>query len=415
MKSALMIILTCISGQALASAGHLSAAPSQSSANHHGSANADQSTATIWQLDTDLVYRQKSGPNMLGFLPTNQHQESAGLRLDHADLSVQRPLPETLPQAINSDAMFGKLALAYHSGSSELSEAWVRNDWHTHQLQLTAGKYLPRIGFLNHQHQHAQTFIQSPLVNKVYWGDQLADAGINLQLQQQFAGWQINHSLNLLGGDHLNSKKNTLAGLYQLELSQRFAELEVTALANGYYADVNDRGMFLFDLSSNTHVHTNSGFTEFFDGKIQHWGAGIQLSYPMNHLGQLSYQGEYSQRQEDGRLYSRSNSASSDIAELTLNSQGQYHQLWWSNSSHQLQLGMRYDYLYSDTEVSNTSDNKLDDSRLNNAGNKPQRLTWMATMQLSRYQKMQLLYSDGQGWQSYPARLEIHLQQSFRF
>ena len=415
MKSALMIILTCISGQALASAGHLSAAPSQGSANHHDSANSDQSTATIWQLDTDLVYRQKSGPNMLGFLPTNQHQESAGLRLDHADLSVQRPLPETLSQAINSDAMFGKLALAYHSGSSELSEAWVRNDWHTHQLQLTAGKYLPRIGFLNHQHQHAQTFIQSPLVNKVYWGDQLADAGINLQLQQQFAGWQINHSLNLLGGDHLNSKKNTLAGLYQLELSQRFAELEVAALANGYYADVNDRGMLLFDLSSNTHVHTNSGFTEFFDGKIQHWGAGIQLSYPMNHLGQLSYQGEYSQRQEDGRLYSRSNSASSDIAELTLNSQGQYHQLWWSNSSQQLQLGMRYDYLYSDTEVSNTSDNKLDDSRLNNAGNKPQRLTWMATMQLSRFQKLQLLYSDGQGWQSYPARLEIHLQQSFRF
>ena len=125
--------------------------------------------------------------------------------------------------------------------------------------------------------------------------------------------------------------------------------------------------------------------------------------------------GEYSQRREDGRLYSRSNSASSDIAELTLNSQGHYHQLWWSDSTQQLQLGMRYDYLYSDTEVRNTSDNKLDDSRLNNAGNTPQRLTWMATMALSQYQKLQLLYSDGLGWQSYPARLEIHLQQSFRF
>ena len=402
MKSALMIILTCIGGQVLASANH-------SSAPDHGP------VTTTWQLDTDLVYRQQSGPNMLGFLPTNQHQEYAGLHMDHADLSVQRQLPEALSQVINSDAVSGKIALAYHSGSSELGEAWIRNDWHTQQLQLTLGKYLPRIGFLNHQHQHAQTFIQSPLVNKVYWGDQLADAGINLQRQQQFAGWQIDHSLNLLGSEHLNSNKETLAGLYQVELNQRFAALEITFLMNGYYTDVTDRGMFLFDLSNNTHVHTNSGFTEFFDGTIYHWGAGLQVSYSINQLGQLSYQGEYSQRREDGRLYSRSNSASSDIAELTLNSQGHYHQLWWSDSTQQLQLGMRYDYLYSDTEVRNTSDNKLDDSRLNNAGNTPQRLTWMATMALSQYQKLQLLYSDGLGWQSYPARLEIHLQQSFRF
>jgi hypothetical protein len=100
-------------------------------------------------------------------------------------------------------------------------------------------------------------------------------------------------------------------------------------------------------------------------------------------------------------------------------SHGQYHQLWWQSRDKQWLLGLRHDYLYSDTEVSNTSDSSLDNSRLNNSGNTPERLTLMMSYQLAQHQhqqqKLQLVYSDGLGWQAYPARFELHLLQSFRF
>lgn len=378
----------------------------QASAGH----GTNDSASSGWQADINLSYREENGPNVLGFLPTNSHQQQAGLSLNHADLSYQTDLPTEFSGTRISDQQIGRIALSYHSDDVELSEAWLENRWNAHNLRLTTGKYLPRIGFLNHVHQHAQTLIQSPLMNKVYWGDELSEAGVRLEWLPQLMGIQLRHSLNVLGGDHLNSNDNTLSALYQLEASQQLGALQVVALINGYYTNVSDRGLFLFDLSNNTHVHTNSGYTEFFDGDILHLGAGLKLSYA-SEFGDFSYQGEYAQRDEEGRLYS----ASSDLADLTLTSNGQYHQLWWTSPQQQWQLAMRYDYLYSDVEVANTSDNSLDDSRLNNNDATPKRISWMASWLFGDQQRLQMIYSDGPDWDAYPAQLEIHLLQSFRF
>lgn len=383
----------------------------------HASAGHSSTAAGNWQADIDLSYREKSGPNMLGFIPTNQHEESAGFRLNHFDLSYQTVLPTQIGNQSISDQQTGRLALAYHSSDIELSEAWLANDWHSSGLRLTAGKYLPRIGFLNHRHQHAQTFQQTPLLNKVYWGDQLAEAGANLQWAHPLLAANVRHSFNILGGDHLNSKKDTLAALYQLEWQYAVGSLNTTLLANGYFANVEDRGMFLFDLTTTSHVHSNSRFSEYFDGEIQHLGAGAQLRYN-SAIGNWGYQMEYSQRTEKGDLYNDTSS----LADIEQRSNGQYHQLWWQSSNTRLLMGLRYDYLHSDTEVSNTNDSSLDNSRLNNDGNTPERLTLMLSWQLAQQhhqqiqqQKLQLLYSDGLDWQAYSARFELHLLQSFRF
>ena len=380
----------------------------------HASAGHGNTAAGNWQADIDVGYRDKSGPNMLGFIPTNQHEESAGLSLNHFDLSYQTVLPSQIGSQSISDQQTGRLALAYHSRDIELSEAWLANDWQSSGLRLTVGKYLPRIGFLNHLHQHAQTFQQTPLSNKVYWGDQLAEAGANLQWSHPLFAANVRHSVNVLGGDHLNSKKDTLAALYQLEWQYTAGALDATLLANGYYANVEDRGMFLFDLTTTGHVHSNSRFSEYFDGDIQHLGAGAQLRYH-SVLGYWGYQMEYSQRTETGQLYNDT----TNLADIEQYSHGQYHQLWWQSRDKQWLLGLRHDYLYSDTEVSNTSDSSLDNSRLNNSGNTPERLTLMMSYQLAQHQhqqqKLQLVYSDGLGWQAYPARFELHLLQSFRF
>ncbi|UTW48693.1 hypothetical protein [Bacterioplanoides sp. SCSIO 12839] len=395
----------------------------QASSGHGTSDISSDSASSGWQADINLSYREENGPNMLGFLPTNSHQQQAGLSLNHADLSYQANLPTEFSGTQISDQQIGRIALSYHSDDVELSEAWIENRWNTNNLRLTTGKYLPRIGFLNHVHQHAQTLIQSPLMNKVYWGDELSEAGVRLEwlpkLGKRLMGIQLRHSLNILGGDHLNSNDNTLAALYQLEASQQLGALQVAALINGYYTNVSDRGLFLFDLSNNTHVHTNSGYTEFFDGDILHLGAGLKLSYA-SEFGDFNYQGEYAQRDEKGLLYS----ASSDLADLSMTSNGQYHQLWWTSPQQQWQLAMRYDYLYSDVEVANTSDNSLDDSRLNNNDATPKRISWMASwlfgahntnQNSSSQQRLQMIYSDGPDWDAYPAQLEIHLLQSFRF
>lgn len=382
----------------------------------HGGSGHENPAASYgnWQADIDLTYRQKQGPNLLGYLPTNQHESSAGLRLDHADLGYQREIP-------GGDQDFkqqGKIALSYHSGNLELAEAWINNQWQKKQLSLLVGQYLPRIGFLNHQHQHAQDFIQSPLINSVYWGDQVSEAGLALQQRAQFGGLHMSQQLNALGGKHLNSKKDTVAALYQLQLGNQPESSHPTAangfsyalLVNAYYSEVEDRGLFLFDLSNNTHTHNNRGYSEFFDGDIRHLGAGLKLMYN-NHYGQWSYQGEYASRKEKGRLYNPTN----DLAALQLNSSGNYQQLLWKSPQGKFSTGLRYDYLHSDATVSNTSDNKLDNSRLNNHGQTPQRLTLMTSIQLSELQQLQLQCSDGIDWKAYSSRFEMHFQQSFTF
>lgn len=375
-------------------------------------------TATqSWHSDADLVYREKSAPQVLGFLPVNQHSNNAGLGLDHFNLSYQlnnysineRALKKSLAQD-SALTLNAKIDLAWHSNNLEIQQAWLQNQWQSSALKL--GKFYPRIGFLNQVHH--QGFLSAPLVNRTFWGEQLAESGAEFQYQIKSSSLEFRQFANVLGGQHLNSKKDTLAFLYQAELQQKLSDAsQVTLLANVYYSEVADRGLSLFDLTSTAHSHSNLQFTEFFDGSIRQLSAGIQWQYQTG-LGDWQYQVEYSQRQETGRLYNNS----ANLAKLDLASEGSYQQIYWQGPNKKWQAGLRHNYLYSDVTVSDTSDNSLDNSRLNpllksKAGNQdttPQTFDLMLAYEINQQQKLQLIYSDNIDWQTYAQRVELHYQ-----
>lgn len=376
----------------------------------HSSHKLNQETEGSWQASADLVYRQKSAPVILGFLPANKHENTAGLKLEHFDLgySLNNFSPsQAQDENASSFQLNAKIDIAWHSNSPELQQAWLQNEWMNESTKKTAlkvGQYTPRIGFLNQQHH--QGFLSTPLVNRTYWGEQMSEAGAELAYLIKMNDLQISQFANIIGGNHLNSKDETLAYLYQIELDVPLSDnVNATVLGNYYQASVKDRGLLLFDLTSTTHSHSNSQFSEFFDGTIEHATAGVRFDLQSN-IGSWQYQVEYSQRQEDGRLYNDS----ANLAQLDLNTQGSYQQIYWQDHQNTWQAGVRHNYLYSDAKVGDTSDNSLDNSRLNGNGQTPQTFELMLGYHLTSKQSMQILYSDNIDWNEYEARIEMHYQ-----
>lgn len=387
--------LTLLNQQASASDGH-----------NHKSSNG-------WQADADLVYRSESHPNTLGFLTTNQHEKTAGLKLEHFDLSYQSDLSKLTTNKDVKNAS-GKVSISYHSNNFEITEVWLKNKWLKNRwfsaLEFKAGKYLPRIGFLNHQHEHHYAFQQAPLINRVYWGDQISEAGAELSYTLGNKNVSLLQTFNVLGGSHLNSKQDTLAYLYQAEGSLNYDQVSLVVLGSYYQTTVEDRGLVLFNLNNTTHTHSNSQFNEYFDGDIQHTTAGLKLVYRST-IGIWQLQSEYVQRNEEGRLYN----TTTNLANLDLQSNGMYQQITWQSPNQTYQAGVRYNYLYSDAIVTNTSDNSLDNSRLNNQDQTPQMVSLLLGYQLSDNQKLKIIASDNIEWKEYSQRFEIHYQQSLRF
>jgi hypothetical protein len=387
------------------------------SANGDHSSRAAQEMNTQWQASADLVYRQETAPIILGFFPVNNHDSTAGLKLEYFDLSYELndyfASFNTSADKENSAAdrrtfqLNAKIDMAWHSNNAEIKQAWLQNQWSQTSEKNTAlkiGQYIPRIGFLNDQHH--QGFLSTPLVNRTYWGEQMSEAGMELEHAINTEYGQIKQFFNVMGGNHLNSNDETLAYLYQIEFKMPLSNtINTTLLSNYYYADVKDRGLLLFDLTSTNHSHSNSTFNEFFDGTVEHVSVGLALDL-QSQSGIWQYQIEYSQRQEQGRVYSDS----VNLAQLDLDSQGSYQQIHWQSNQKVWQAGIRHNYLYSDAEVSDTSDNSLDSSRLNNAGQTPQTFDVMLGYAFSTQQTVQLLFSDNIDWQEYPSRFELHYQ-----
>ena len=382
----------------------------------HSSQTADKPN-TQWQASADLVYRQETAPIILGFLPVNNHDNTAGLKLEHFDLSYELndyfASFNTSADKKNSATdqrdfqLNAKIDIAWHSNNAEIKQAWLQNQWSQtaeNKTALKIGQYIPRIGFLNDQHH--QGFLATPLVNRTYWGEQMSEAGMELEHAINTQYGQVKQFANVVGGNHLNSNDETLAYLYQIEFQMPLSNtINATLLSNYYYADVKDRGLLLFDLTSTNHSHSSSTFSEFFDGTVEHIGAGLALDLQSS-SGIWQYQVEYSQRQEQGRVYSDS----VNLALLNLDSHGSYQQIHWQNNQKNWQAGIRHNYLYSEVEVSDTSDNSLDSSRLNAAGQTPQTVDVMLGYAFSTQQTVQLLFSDNIGWQEYSARFELHYQ-----
>lgn len=364
---------------------------------------------SAWQLDSSLVYQSGNQPVLSGFIPGRQHQTRRGLSLSHMDLSRSQILDSPDEQTRRA-----RINLGFHSGDSgsvNISEAWIQNTWWNEQVQLKTGQLLPHIGFLNHQHSHHMLFQHSPLINQVYWGGQLSEAGAEVTHAPVSDNLSFVQRINILGGKHLNNA-SALSALYQVEITRQVDKLSWSLLFNAYSAYPEKRGMNLFKINSFTHSH-NNGFAEFFKGCIYHAGIGFSINHTVSY-GYLLWQLEYAQRQESGELFN-SNNGSSLLADIELKSYGIYQQLVWKNSSKTIESGIRYDYLYSQVHIENSINNQLDNSLLNNQGQKPQLLTYALSWQLHQYLKLSIQHSYGIKWSAARRITGLYLHHSVSF
>lgn len=85
--------------------------------------------------------------------------------------------------------------------------------------QLRVGQFLVDFGKLNSSHAHAYSFIDRPMANQVYFGEEgLKDQGANLSLLLP-TGFYSKLSINVLKGDLFGEERNSVKPVYSSRLS----------------------------------------------------------------------------------------------------------------------------------------------------------------------------------------------------
>ncbi|MEK7436426.1 MAG: hypothetical protein AAB150_06050, partial [Pseudomonadota bacterium] len=110
-----------------------------------------------------------------GFTPTGGEvgPGSRGLSLAETELvfsaNIDSNFRGTLIAALGSDDSIG------------VEEGYIQGIGLSHGLGIKAGRFFSSVGYQNEIHAHAWDFIDAPLANKVFLGNQLADDGVQLK------------------------------------------------------------------------------------------------------------------------------------------------------------------------------------------------------------------------------------------
>ena len=103
-------------------------------------------------------------------------QRPRGLGLGHSDATVSGPIGELFDAQLNASA---------HSDvdrrfEAEVEEAWLQTRALPAGFQVRAGRFSSQLGYLNEQHQHADDFIERPLLYRAFLGGHYFDDGVRL-------------------------------------------------------------------------------------------------------------------------------------------------------------------------------------------------------------------------------------------
>jgi hypothetical protein len=249
----------------------------------------------------------------------------------------------------NVDPYFSAQLTAAITGEDEIEveEAYFRTLALPAGFTAKGGRFFSGLGYLNEVHAHAWDFVDQPLVYQAFFGNQLAQDGVQLKWLaptdlfielgaetgngQAFPGTRRNHNgLNgatvfaHVGGDIGDSSSWRAGASY---LDQRAEERS--------YEDVDDLG---------------TPVVNAFTGKSRTWGIdGVFKWAPHGNTArqQLKIQGEYMRRREDGDLafdvdgLGLSDAFASEQSGWYLQSVFQFRPRW--------RVGVRYDALDSGT------------------------------------------------------------------
>jgi hypothetical protein len=225
-----------------------------------------------------------------GFVPsrTDVAPPPRSFSLGESELSI----------AANVDQLFrGVLTFSLppeEGASPTVEEGFIQTIGLGNGLNLKAGRFLSGIGYMNEQHAHAWDFSDAPLAYKAFFGSQLKGEGIQVKWLAPTDGFLEFGAEVGRGGAFPSTDRNSnglgLAALY--------------AHTGGDIGLSNSWRAGLSFVSTDPRDRNVEG-TYLFSGKSRTWIADAVWKWAPNgdtHEQNLTIQGEYFRRTEDGTL-----------------------------------------------------------------------------------------------------------------
>jgi len=317
-----------------------------------------------------------------------------GLSIGHTELVVSANV---------DDWFYGQATLAVHDDEDgteiNLEEAFIDTLSLPAGLGLRAGRFFPRVGYLNTHHPHAWDFVDAPLPNLAFLGGQWYDDGLRLSWVaptelfievgvEALQGGQYpvegddNHFLG--GAQNYYAKLGGDVGTnHSWQIGVSYLRAEPSGRESGHGHDGHDEESFAFSGDSRLSA-VDLVWKWAPDGNPSERNATLQA--------------EYFHRDEDGHLDFSSPEGSAllpyDGQQQGFYVQGVYQFLprW--------RAGLRYDRVWSDNDlavVANTSgeadEDLLDESGLLDDDHDPYRWSAMIDFSHSEYSRLRLQYT----------------------
>ncbi len=316
-----------------------------------------------------------------------------GFSLGHTEISVS---------ANADDKFYGQLTLAVHDheGETELEveEAFFDTLGLGHGFTIRGGRFLPAVGYINQQHNHAWDFADAPLVYRGLWGDKYIDDGVRLSW---IAPTDIFMELGadaLAGGSYPAGGEASSGSGSQVYFANFGGDINAS---NSWQAGLSFHTADVEDRESGGHDHGHGGgATEVpsFTGDsettgvnfIYKWAPGG--NYKSRHL---KIQGEYFMRDEDGNIEME---GSMPLEESTFDGdqKGYYLQAVYQFMP-QWRTALRYDSLESDNMGSDMD--VLEEAGLTDEGIDPERWSAMIEWVPSEFSRIRLQYNRDESYE----------------
>jgi hypothetical protein len=290
-------------------------------------------TSFVARNPNDREFRHLEIPGLYHRHEGNGHghgalNERRGFNLNYAELSLYAPV----------DPYFDLYAtIPFSEDGAEVEEAYAVTRGLPFGFQFKVGKFRSSFGRLNAQHPHAWDFANQPLVNKVFLGDDgLVEKGVQLN-------WLAPTPFYLLFGvEVLQGENDQSFGTegFNVPITQGnptpnipIGDTEKPNLYLGFVKTSFDVGnlSFLTGLSFATgHSrinHLDADHPHAFAGKTKLYGFDLTAKYMIDSYRDISLQGEYLYRDQEGTEYEYDNTGNLQTEELKRKQGGFYTQL----------------------------------------------------------------------------------------
>lgn len=121
-----------------------------------------------WEVGTVLDAAHTTRELALG-------KRDQGLALGHSDVIVRGPVGPHFSAQLGAVAHQDEGRI-----ETEIEEAWLQTRGLPGGFQARAGRFSSQIGYLNEQHQHADDFVERPLLYRAFLGGHWFDDGLRL-------------------------------------------------------------------------------------------------------------------------------------------------------------------------------------------------------------------------------------------